>query len=63
MDKLKVGDLVRWCAFETTEAHRGIVVQVITSQRYRIRWFTDGDEVGNHWVNDLAKLEVRGHEI
>ena len=63
MGKFKVGDLVRWkAAFRGGRPHLGIVLEerALQSARYRVQWFTDNNNIGNHPEAMLMKARVRG---
>ena len=64
MSKFKVGDLVRWkAAFRGERPHLGIVLEDragFHSARYRVQWFTDNNNIGNHPEVMLMKARVRG---
>ena len=64
MSKFKVGDLVRWMgAIRGERPHLGIVLEErasLQSARYRVQWFTDNNNIGNHPEAMLKKARVRG---
>ena len=58
MTKLKKGDLVAWHV-RGMGAHRGIVLeQSVFGDRYRVRWLTGSGAIGEHYRDDLVKIEV-----
>ena len=60
MTKLKKGDLVAWHV-RSSAAHRGIVLeQSVFGERYRVRWLTGSGAIGEHYRDDLVKIEVEG---
>ena len=60
MTKLKKGDLVAWHV-RGMGAHRGIVLeQSVFGDRYRVRWLTGSGAIGEHYRDDLVKIEVEG---
>ena len=60
MDKLNKGDLVRWRT-QTLAAHRGIVLGEATfTYTYRVRWLTGSGGIGEHYRDDLIKIEDEG---
>ena len=59
MTKLKKGDLVAWRHVRSSAAHRGIVLeQSVFGDRYRVRWLTGAGGIGEHYRDDLVKIEV-----
>ena len=63
MSNLKKGDLVRWKAAFGERPHLGIVLKEragFHSARYRVQWFTDNNNIGNHPEAMLMKARVRG---
>jgi len=60
--KLNKGDLVRWRAGRGRRGHRGIVLGEagINAYSYRVRWLTGSGGVGEHYRDDLIKIEVEG---
>ena len=60
MTKLKKGDLVAWHV-QGSAAHRGIVLEESAfGDRYRVRWLTGSGGIGEHYRDDLIKIEVEG---
>ena len=60
MNNLKRGDLVAW-HFAFSGAHRGIVLgENYFGDRYRVRWLTGSGGVGEHYRDDLIKIEGEG---
>ena len=58
MTKLKKGDLVIW-RVRTSGAHRGIVLEEsVFGDSYRVRWLTGSGAIGEHYRDDLAKIEA-----
>ena len=62
MSKFKVGDLVRWKPAKIVRPHLGIVLEerALVEARYRVQWFTDNNNIGNHPEAMLMKARVRG---
>lgn len=60
MNKFKRGDLVAWHLAIST-AHRGIVLgESSLWHRYRVLWLTGAGGVGEHYRDDLIKIEGEG---
>ena len=63
MNNLKRGDLVAW-HFAFSGAHRGIVLgENYFGDRYLVLWFTVSGGVGEHYRDDLIKIEVESGQI
>ncbi len=62
MGKFKVGDLVRWydISIRLGRPHLGIVMEERAGlpARYRVQWFTDNNNIGNHPEAMLMKARV-----
>jgi len=62
VNNLKRGDLVAWHV-RSSGAHRGIVLgENYFGDRYRVRWFTGSGGVGEHYRDDLIKIEGEGEQ-
>ena len=66
MSKFKKGDLVRWkAALRVDPEHLGIVLEerALAPARYKVQWFTDNNNIGNHPEAMLTKVEDEGEYL
>ena len=65
MPKFKKGDLVHWTRPDLVarRKHRGIVLEEsLCGNSYRVLWLTGGGGLGEHYRDDLVKIEVESEQ-